>query len=852
MNLLDLFCKITLDPSDYERGLDEASGKTSGFADKLKTGLANAAKAGAAAMAAATAAVTAFAKASIDTGMQFDSAMSQVAATMGTTVDQIQNLRDFAMEMGASTAFSANEAAEALNFMALAGYDADQAMEALPNVLNLAAAGGIALAQASDMVTDAQSALGLSMEESAELVDKMAMASSKSNTSVAQLGDAILTIGGTAKNLAGGTTELATALGILADNGIKGAEGGTALRNIVLSLSAPTDTAAKAMRNLGLEVYDADGNMRPLNETFGDLEAVLSTMTQGEQTEVLNTIFNKVDLKSVNALLANTGERFYELSGYIDNATGSAEKMAATQLDNLTGDITLMKSALEGAQIILSDQLTPNLRSFVQFGSSGITQIADAFKEGGLSGAMDAFSDVLSDGLDMVISGLPQMLDAGAQLLGAVGKGIVSNLPTIGKAALQIGKTLLSKIAGEVPNIFDAGIEIIQNLSSGVSSAIPEFLSVALPAILDFSGMLRENFGNFVDTGIDLIQNIAKGIADGLPVLIENVPLIVSNIAGLINDNALKILQAGVNIVITLGTGIIQAIPTLVANIPQIITAIVDVITAFQWIDIGKNIIEFFGNGIKSMVNFVKEAAKNVRGSVTDTLKNLPQTLLDLGKKIFTDFGDAINSMKTWVIEKVSGISSGVITTLKQLPTKAIQIGKDLLTGLWSGISDKVEWLKRQVSGVVDTIKSWFTGSEGFDEHSPSKWSQGVADFVMRGLEKGFEAGENSLYSTVDSIIGDVMDRFNSTDGSGLSFGGVTAGSIGTGSIRTASVDFQDSAVGLSSAATINAVSSAAGNGQRPIFIAKLILPDGRVLAETTFDDLVNYGSANGTPITTK
>ena len=146
---------------------------------------------------------------------------------MGVTVDEIGELRDFAQEMGSTTAFSATEAADALNYMALAGYDAETSMTMLPNVLNLAAAGGMELATASDMVTDSQTALGLSLEETSTLVDQMALASSKTNTSVSQLGEAILSIGGTAKNLSGGTTELNQVLGLLADNGIKGAEAGT-------------------------------------------------------------------------------------------------------------------------------------------------------------------------------------------------------------------------------------------------------------------------------------------------------------------------------------------------------------------------------------------------------------------------------------------------------------------------------------------------------------------------------------------------------------------------------------------------------------------------------------------------
>lgn len=366
MNVFELAAKLTLDSSEYEKGLKGAKSEAQQFGEKLNGGINKMLKIGAVAAGAAVAGVTAFSKAAVNTGMQFDTAMSQVAATMGVTTEEIQELRDYAQQMGATTAFSATQAAQALNYMALAGYDAETSMSMLPNVLNLAAAGSMDLARASDMLTDSQSALGLTLDETNELVDKMAQAASKSNTSVSQLGDAILTVGGTAKNLSGGTTELATALGVLADNGVKGTEGGTALRNIILALSAPTDTAAKAMKELGVDVFDAEGNMRGLNEIFGDLNESLSTMTQQDRMDALSTIFNNRDLKSAEALLANYGDRWDELSGYIDDAAGAAEKMAETQLDNLNGDITLMNSALEGAKIAFSDGITPALRNLVQ------------------------------------------------------------------------------------------------------------------------------------------------------------------------------------------------------------------------------------------------------------------------------------------------------------------------------------------------------------------------------------------------------------------------------------------------------------------------------------------------------
>ena len=180
----------------------------------------------------------------------------------GQSVNTMDALSDLAKEMGSKTAFSASECAEALNYLALAGYDTQEMADTLPTVLNLAAAGGLDLASASDMVTDAMSALGMETSEADTMVDQMAKTASSTNTSVGQLGEGILTIGATAKSVKGGTAELNTALGILANNGIKGAEGGTHLRNVILSLQNPTDGARKTMESLGVSVYDSEGNMR--------------------------------------------------------------------------------------------------------------------------------------------------------------------------------------------------------------------------------------------------------------------------------------------------------------------------------------------------------------------------------------------------------------------------------------------------------------------------------------------------------------------------------------------------------------------------------------------------------------
>lgn len=694
------------------------------------------------ALVAVTAAVGAFAASSVGVGMEFDSSMSQVAATMGYSVEELNTvgseanetfteLRGFAMEMGAKTAFSANEAAGALNYMALAGYDAETSMSMLPNVLNLAAAGGIELAAASDMVTDAQSALGLSLDETTDLVDKMAAASSKSNTSVAQLGDAVLAIGGTAKNLAGGTTELSTALGILADNGIKGAEGGTHLRNIILALGSPTDTAAKALTNLGVSVYDAEGKMRPLNETFGDLNAALSTMSQEDQLAAIGDIFNTTDIASVNALLGTSAERWDELGLAIDGAwvnmgslstslsdvgldlttmqsslgklgisekafsdilktsggdatafadalweaadagvsqedivkalggdlgnlqeafdatTGAAQAMADTQLDNLEGDITLFKSALEGAQIVLSDQLTPNLREFVQFGSEAVSTLSSAFQEGGLSGAMGALGGILSDAVGMIIDMLPTLIDAGMQLLGALGQGLLSNVPLLIEAAAQIVVTLASGIGSALPElvpsvvetllvvvstiienlplILDAGMSILNGLSEGIMSSIPLLIEQLPELILQIVGFLTENLPTILEQGSQMILTLGTGILDSLPSLLAQLPAIITGIVGFFTENLPLIIETGVNLVVQLGVGLIQAIPSLVAQLPQIVAAIVGGFAEVpgMMLDIGKNIVEGVWNGITAMGSWIKEKVSGFFGGIVDNVKGL-------------------------------------------------------------------------------------------------------------------------------------------------------------------------------------------------------------------------------------
>lgn len=430
----------------------------------------------------------------VSVGSSFEASMSQVAATMGITsaAAEFDILSDAAKEMGEATKFSASQAGEALNYLALAGYDAEKAVNALPTVLNVAAAGGMELAAASDMVTDAMSALGLETSQMSDFSDKLAVTAQKSNTSVAQLGEAILTVGGTAKNLAGGVTEMNTVLGILADNGIKGAEGGTALRNIILSLTAPTNTAAKAIDSLSLSVFDNEGRMCSLQDIIYDLNDALSTMTDADKSQVLSEIFNKVDLKSINALLGTSMERFDELSGYIDNCSGAAADMAKTMDDNLKGDLTIMQSALEGLGIAAYEKFQTPMRDAVQSVTEQISNLTQTVKSGKISDSFEKIASGIGNiaskiieltaekVLSALIDGFTWIVDNGNLLISLISAAasvvIAYKVATVAATAAQTAMNIAADanpyvlIASAVLAVGTAIYTYIKSVNSAISS----------------------------------------------------------------------------------------------------------------------------------------------------------------------------------------------------------------------------------------------------------------------------------------------------------------------------------------------------------------------------------------------
>ena len=305
-------------------------------------------------------------------------------------------------------------------------------------------------------------------------------------------------------------------------------------------------------------------------------------------------------------------------------------------------------------------------------GITGTTaQEAATTLSGSFASMKAAASNVLADltlGRDIqpALNGLAQTVTTflTGNLLPAVGN-ILSALPGALVTFVQtLGPQLAAGLSTIVPQMMTTGAQMLQSLSAGLAQGIPNFLAQALPMLLQFTENLRANFSNIVDAGIDLLLNFVQGIANGLPTLIEYIPTIISNIAGLINDNAPKILQAGIQIIVTLVKGLINAIPTIIANIPQIIGAIVDTITAFNWINLGATVIKTLGNGLLSMANGLKGFMESTLSGAIDYLKSLPKQALQWGKDMLDGFIQGIVGSVGGVINAVKDVGSAIASYL--------------------------------------------------------------------------------------------------------------------------------------------------------------------------------------------
>lgn len=533
-----------------------------------------------------------FAKSFIQTGMDFDAMMSYVEAIGQMTDEEFTQVREKAQELGASTKFTATQVGEAFGYMALAGWDAEEMLSGIDGVLNLAAASGEDLGRVSDIVTDALTAFGLEAGDAGHFVDVLAQASANSNTTVAQMGEAFKYLATTGGVLGYTIDDVAVTLGLLANNGIKASQAGTSMRQILNTLIAPGENAAAAMESLGISLFEAGTDKRkpllqvvselrdafaesgfdlkgkPLEEvqtsidelnawydqykqlitesngstdylgeeiTAKDLDNMYNTKLQ-ELTNFNESFLAKLSdigglrgISSLFALMMASEDDFTQLVDSVEQSEGAAQTMAETMLDNLKGDITILTSAIEGLQILVSDEFKGSFRDFVQALTEGVGDISEAFSQGGVAGMLTSLADWVIGGVTDALSNpnteqVNKFGKAIGTFIGKVAAMLVTDLPALVGGIVEIGTSLASGLVeGLFKGLFGENADVtkyVDNLTESLSDI--EVKNVRANALLNYLDELAAKGDANVTktdawkTAVEQLEEIMPGVKEQL------------------------------------------------------------------------------------------------------------------------------------------------------------------------------------------------------------------------------------------------------------------------------------------------------------------------------------------------
>lgn len=442
-----------------------------------------------------------------------------------------------------------------------------------------------------------------------------------------------------------------------------------------------------------------------------------------------------------------------------------AVKAAAENItNNLMQIVPRLAKELPEVGNLLMDSLSQSLNSgklgeMMQIGGQVISNITTGIIQA-LPGIVTASAQIISSFAQNISTSIPQLLSSGIQIIQAIVSGMMQILPSVGLLATQLITTLYEQLTTQGPSLLQQGYELLSNLIDGFVQAIPE----ALPKVLDFIQGIGEKLAEvapvMIQKGFELLQKLVEGIVSAIPILIERVPEIISTFANIINDNFPTILMKGAELLGQLALGLIQAIPTLIANIPQIIAAIVDALMAFQWLNLGKSIIKFLGDGITSMVGFVKTAGTNILNGIKGSIQNLPSTLANIGKSAIHNLGSTISGMVSYVKTAALKIASGIEMAILTLPGKMASIGSNIVQGLWNGISDMTGWIIDKIGGFASSVVSSI--KDFFGIHSPSRVMRDqVGKYLAMGVGTGYE--KYMPYKEMKKVSGKVVSQLSAS-----------------------------------------------------------------------------------------
>lgn len=753
--------------------------------------------------------------AAVKTAADFDSAMSQVAAVSGATGDDFDALRDKAREMGAKTKFSATEAAEAMNYMAMAGWKTGDMLDGIEGVMNLAAASGEDLATTSDIVTDALTAFGLTAKDSGHFADILAAASSNANTNVSMMGETFKYCAPIAGVLGFSAEDTAEAIGLMANAGIKSTQAGTALRTIMNNLSGDIKISGKAIGDVTIATTNADGSMRSLSDILGDCRTAFGSLTESEKAQTAESLVGKNAMSGFLALMNAAPADVDKLSGAIANCDGVSEKMATTMQDNLAGQLTILKSQLQELAISFGDILMPTIRSIVSK-LQGFIDKLNSMDEGTKRAIITIELLVASIGPLLIIIGTT------ISKIGVAMQGFVKLANGVSKlkVAIQGGTGVLGKLGAALGGVSAPVLAVVAVIAVlvaafvhlwrtnegfrdaiiGTWNRIKDTISGFCQGIVDRLNALGFQFTDIVD----VLKTAWDGFCQILAPVFEGVFNHIANILSTVTGVITGILDVFIGIftgnwsqawtgVKEIFSSIWNGISSFFTNILNVIKGVADVVLGWfgtSWNEVWTNIKTFFEgiwNGIVSFFTGIWETIKNIVQTGIMLIGSILEAAVDIitlpfrfiwenCKEIIIAVWDAIKSKVTTVINAVASVISTVMNAIKIVFTTVWNAIKTVVTTVVNAIKSVVTtvfnaikstaitvWnaVKTAVTTPVNAIKSTVTSVFNSVKSTVTSIFNGIkstATSVWNGIKSDIttpiEAAKNKVKNVVDAIKG--------------------------------------------------------------------------------------------------
>lgn len=781
MDLFSLFAKISLDTSEYDNGLDTAAkklhevGKSMSDTGKTLTKWV-------------TAPVAGLGTAIIKTGADYEAGMSKVQAISGATAADIAMLGDEAMRMAAQTKFSTSESAEAYQYMAMAGWDAQQMVDGLSGIMLLASASGESLASTSDIVTDALTAFGLKASDSGRFADVLAAASNSANTNVSMLGESFKYVAPVAGAMGYSVEDVSVALGLMANSGIKASQAGTSLRTAITNMAAPTSNMTAVMKEYGISLTDADGNMLSFAEIMGVLRDRMGGLDEATQAAAASQLFGKEAMSGMLAIINAAPEDFNKLTEAINNSSGTTEEMAAIMNDNAAGAMAMLSSAINVLFTNLSEFLIPAFTEIVR----KATEVVNWFNQ------LDAGTQQLIltiAGIAAVVGPVLIVVGKIVSAIGTIASGIGGLIGVIGKAGTAVKGLFAILAANPIAAVIAAvaalaaGIIVLWNTNEdfrnavgAIWEAIKGFFVGAWEAIKAAWESAGEFFGGIV--------NGIKGVFEG-----------IGEFLGGLFTAAWEMVQGAWDAAVGFFTGIwdgIQGVFSVVADVLggffsaawNAIKAVWDtVVGVFQGIAdeihaAFEAVTGFLGDAFSAawdLISGVWDAAVDFFSGVWEGISGVFSSVAEWFGGIFSEAWEAVTSAWDGVTEFFSGVWEDITGVFSNVWDTFLEIGENIVNGIKEGISNIwgsfTGWVKEKFDGFVGGVKNLL------GIHSPSTEFAEIGKYIIDGLMGGMNDKDNALSNqaaaTIEVLVGAFGGMTNMFSSIGNNAMNALSGSLG-------------------------------------------------------------------------